>query len=777
MNLLLRSELRAIVRQPLSTTFAVLCVGIAVASISLIHHLSVEIVERFGEFVIEGDFDYVIDLDSNQESEYFELIRRWQSGELRGITNIVPVLEGSLELNGQQVNMIGFDPIAAGNFSQAVYTDRTQFQANLLLQDAVIAAGLDMQTGETIGSAKIVSAIESNSPYLLSDIPTAQKLLRRPGEIDLVWLRSEEIAGTRWDSLVPGLLSASNVSSDLPELSGYQVQPFEWWNPSKSMGDAIVFNLAMLSFLTLLVAGFIIVQTLQTSIRNREQQFKVIETLGVSDLEKRGLVLKQCLAYGFVGCLLGVLVSVIGVIWVTDHTITSVWSILNGVGILKAIVLGLATTSLVGLMISFKSKPVSPVVRHTAGFLTLCVMVWCFQDISGLLGASLLSVCLCILHVLYIAPLVTVGVSKCLSVLPTKSLRIQMILRGSLEIQHQVRFAINALSIAVATAIGIGLMLASFRTEFTQLLSQRLSVDLHLANAASANAGQLQDIQGVDQVIAYRRGKAQINGLPFELIAANIDRDEASRYGYPSALQDGILISETAARRYDLVQGANVELSVQGQPVRIVAISHIFKDYGEPQARAVVPSVLIQPDLLIQDRYGIIANDVDAVKNTLSQQFPTVQVVDNQDVRELAIRVFNMSFASAQVMVNVAILVAVFGMASAMLALQVKRLRDMQVLTLLGSHRVTLIADALWQNTTIGFIAVMTALPLGIAIAWNLCYLVNPRAYGWSFDLDWSTQAWLVPSLLGILAAIFASLEPLRRVISRLVNEPLPTTQ
>ena len=776
MNLLLKGELRALRAQPLSSTFIVLSLGIAVASVSLTHHLSLDIVERFGELAIQGDYDHVIELETKQESEYFNIVKRWQKGELIGVSHVVPVIQGSVSHRGQVVNLFGFDPIAAGNSLQIGGITVAGSRSSFLVSDTVIASGLDVQEGDFIGPARVLSVSDSTNPYLTADIPTAQKLMQQPNQIHSVWLRSDDQANHWWDNLLPGLLTAANFTLATPELSGYEVQPFDWWNPSRTMGDAIVFNLAMLSLLTLLVAGFIIVQTLQTNIRNREQQLRVLDTLGISDLEKRTLILAQCLAYGLVGSAVGFVLSVGLLALFTDQSLLSAAGSINPIGVIKGIALAVVATLLAGLLVGASGLTPNRMSKVVLGVLTAVLALWCFQHNSGLLGASLMSLCLCIAHVLVVAPLFTRMVVKGVSVIPIRSLRLQMVLRSSFESTAYIRTAINALSIAVATAIGIGLMLASFRSEFLLLLDQRLSIDLHLSNASQIKIEELLTLEGVEKVSAYRRGEGQINQFPFDIVGANIDVDEAVRYGHSESLVDSVLINETSALRYGLSEGEVGHLRVAGQEDEEVSIARVFKDYGEPRARVIVPNSLLPTSRLIQDRYSIKTQQPNAVKQAIGQKFPEVQVIDNQSVREIAVRIFNTSFASTQIMVHIAILVAVFGIACALIGMQTRRLRDMQVLTLLGTNRSSLVADVFAHNLVIGLLAVLAALPLGVAIAWNLCYQVNPRAYGWTFDLGWSTTAVLLPSLLGIVAAVLAGLEPLRRVIVRLVNEPLPTT-
>jgi putative ABC transport system permease protein len=55
------------------------------------------------------------------------------------------------------------------------------------------------------------------------------------------------------------------------------------------------------------------------------------------------------------------------------------------------------------------------------------------------------------------------------------------------------------------------------------------------------------------------------------------------------------------------------------------------------------------------------------------------------------------------------------------------------------------------------------ALPLGLAMAWTLCTVINPRSFGWTVDLHLAVSAWLPPLLLGLLAAVLTGALPAPR--------------
>ena len=771
MPLLLKSELRDIRRNSLNAIFVTISLSVGVMSVLVTHQLSLTIIDRLGDSGLDDSYDYVLYLAQQTEDEYFDVRQRWRSGEISGVTHVVPVLEGVLDVDGKVFNVLGYDPIATLP-SSGSSDGPLQADLRFLTEDSVIAIGTELREGDQIKDARVVGVAQGRTRQLIADIPTAQRLLDRRGQIDAVWLKTLQQAKPWWDRLVPGLMTATSTSAATLTFEEYEALPFEWWNPSEQLADAIVFNLGMLSLLTLLVAGFIVFQAMQSNIRNRESQVELFDVLGLSQTQQRALILLQCAFFGVVGCCFGVLVGVGLLAFLNDAPLLETWETLDTIGLWKAITLGMLAAAAVGIFVRKRSESTSPYVWTGATAITLCGIAYGFWDQSGLLGASLLSVCFCLLSIFCVTPFAIKCGVVFLRRIRTSSMLQRMNLRNALDTAKDIRLAINALSIAVATAIGIGLMLSSFRVEFTTLLDQRLINDLHLSDAVNFDAQTFALRDDVEAIRTYKRGPARINGIPVQLVATDMDAFERTRYGYEQIDLNGVFINEVAAAKHDFQVGDLISLDLANnlsQPLRIL---HVFKDHGEPNSRVIAPIELVQADRLVADRFSIDTSRPIDVRAALADQYPAIRVVDNDEIRQVAVQVFNASFATAQIMVNVAIFVAVIGMACALIGMQAKRLKEMRLLNMMGTSRMRLAWNAVVQNGLIGLFAVVVALPLSLAIAWNLCYFVNPRAYGWSFDLALSWQPILMPASLGVIAAICAGLEPMRRALSKVISQP-----
>ena len=130
------------------------------------------------------------------------------------------------------------------------------------------------------------------------------------------------------------------------------------------------------------------------------------------------------------------------------------------------------------------------------------------------------------------------------------------------------------------------------------------------------------------------------------------------------------------------------------------------------------------------------------------------------ELRALSLGIFDRSFAITYALEAIAILVALFGVASAWAAEGLARSREFGVLRHLGLRRRDVAA----------LFALEAAMQIGVAVGWGgllgaiiamiLIHRVNPQSFHWSMDLAWP---W---SLLGASAALLVGLGTLAAVLA-----------
>ena len=119
---------------------------------------------------------------------------------------------------------------------------------------------------------------------------------------------------------------------------------------------------------------------------------------------------------------------------------------------------------------------------------------------------------------------------------------------------------------------------------------------------------------------------------------------------------------------------------------------------------------------------------------------------------------FDQTFAITTVLITIAMLVATISMYIAVTAMRLNRRTSSRLLVTLGVNRLESVGMDFALGVGVGLIALLIALPLGMAFGWILCSVINPRAFGWTIELKLTLDAMATPMLLGLLAAIAAGL-------------------
>ena len=108
----------------------------------------------------------------------------------------------------------------------------------------------------------------------------------------------------------------------------------------------------------------------------------------------------------------------------------------------------------------------------------------------------------------------------------------------------------------------------------------------------------------------------------------------------------------------------------------------------------------------------------------------------------------------------VALAVASIGLYNALLGLKLNQGPTLELLRSMGVSEEERRSVQLWRAVGVGTTVLLVALPAGVVMAWLLCDVINPRAFGWSLNLSLSAGAILPPLLTGVLAIVVTSLLP-----------------
>ena len=654
-------------------------------------------------------------------------------------------------------------------------------------------------------------AVQLADDVLLVDLATAQEVLARPGVLSRIELEATDQAAhvAALDRVRAALPAGSELAAVGADAAG-----------ARALTRAFFTNLDALSLLALLVGGFMIYNTMAFLTVRRQGLFARLRALGVDRATIARQVAGEALLLGGLGGGFGALLGQ----WlarqlaptmtqtVADHyydtapLVTGFSPGLAGAGILLALV----TALLAALHPALQAAALAPArafaqatpgaaPRAAAGrgvraalLLVVAAALLLAYDTQALLpafaalGAGMLAAMLCMPALL---ALLLRGAERGLA----HQLRLpaRLALKSGRRNLGRIAVASAALMAATATSIGVGMMVASFRTAVDDWLTQLLRADYYLAAAGSQDADapidpdfatQVRALPGVDAIRLVRR-----------LDTSSAGRQHVTAYDLPPAAYAGfefvagdpitawpawadgaaVLVSEPHAWHHRPAPGARVTLATPRGPLEL-PVAGVYRDYGSERGTIAIAWPLYRQHwaddradgLGVYRAPSVAPSRVRTALEALCATIPALDVWSPADIRARSLAIFDRTFVITDLLTLIATVVAALGMFNALLALHLERAREYAVLRANGFERDELRRYLYAQTAWITSGTLLLAIPLGIAIASLLVAIINVRSFGWSMRLDWQVGAVALPVALAAGAAFAATLYPAARALA-----------
>ncbi len=361
--------------------------------------------------------------------------------------------------------------------------------------------------------------------------------------------------------------------------------------------------------------------------------------------------------------------------------------------------------------------------------------------------------------------------------------------RGVTTALSRTGVAAAALAVAVATVIGVGLMIGSFRGSVERWLEATLLADLYadVENwdvSASApldgELGELASITGVRGIslLQFTRLTTTVGEISVRAILPGpdgwgltiLDNGEGNPIERMVA-GEGVLVSETLAYRRELAAGDELTLPTSAG-AETFAVLGTYRAYNTDGGGITIPLSRYQAHW--QDRsldgIGIYLDDRadqaaarEAILALLETR-PDVRLRSTQAIRARSLEIFDQTFRITEVLRILAGLVAFLGLLSALLAIELDRGREIAVLRALGFTPHQIGTLSLTQTVLLGTAAGVLAIPLGIVMAGLLVEVINQRSFGWGMDLVIQPAPLALGLALAMAAALLAGIYPAWRM-------------
>ena len=730
---------------------------------------------------------------------------------------LAPVILDRVRVAGQpgRLRLVGLDIFAEGAF-RAALSDMIAGQRSLadwlsqpdaLTLSQSAADLLGVQTGDPLTlqyrghshTLKVFAIHPDRSlgsrDLLVVDIATAQAITGLDDAISHIDLILDDAALAWFDGRLPASLRLVSIAQ--------QTRGVE------RMSAAFELNLTAMSLLALLVGLFLIFNAMSLAIVQRRNLLGRLRALGVEAAELSRLVLGEALVLGLVGTLIGIALGVwlgqalTGIVAATVselyYDVTADAMQPDWASLAKATLLGVGGTLLASWLPARQAARTPPLTTLSraaleqatraqvtplallGGSTTLLGLGAAFNAPGGLvsgfaglfillLGAALLTPL-----ALHIAHLLLKGIARTgVWRLATRDLDRHL---------SRLSTATAALMVALAASVGVAVMVESMRGAVSDWLGQLLSADLYVAAQGFEDGAtlpapvveQAAHLPLVSAVSRYRNRRLQLPDGPVQLVAADLAARSRAGLGLLSAADSepwgmyergGILVSEPLAHRLGLRAGDTLRLPTPAGQTSF-EIAAVFRDYASEHGRVFMPLTAYRrywEDMRINtlalfsdspDRQALL----DAVRSRLSADHDLVFTAA-RDIYAESMAIFDRTFRITQVLRYLSLLVAFIGVLSALMALQLERRKEYAVLRALGMTRYQLARLVALQSVLLGLLAALLAIPTGLALAWVLTDAIQLRAFGWSMALQITAAPLLHTLILGLVAALLASLYP-----------------
>ncbi|MCP5450735.1 MAG: ABC transporter permease [Gammaproteobacteria bacterium] len=741
-----------------------------------------------------------------------------------GIRPAAPVVTGYLpraDHPGQLLQILGIDPFAEAPFRDLA-ADLTggdfDLRALLLNPNAALlpeALGSEVtlkRGGQrlTLRRAGTLRGVAFEG-LIVTDIATAQTLLGRDGRLDHI------------DLILPEGPAGEHLATELrawlpPDLR--LERPAERNQATADLSAAFSLNLTAMSLLALVVGMFLIYNAMTFSVVQRRALLGLLRALGVSRRELFAGVLGEALLLGLAGTLLGGMLGVwlgSGLVHLVTRSINDLYFTLSvreltiePWSLAKGAALGLLATLAAAWLPAREAADAPPgavlsrahletrwqaaLPRLLLAGLGLLAGGGLVLAVSHSLTAGFAGLFLLILGCALLTPPAMVGLVRLSRPLTTRlGLLARMANRDVARHLSRTGIAVAALMVAFSTTVGVGVMVDSFRGGVAIWIDDLLNADLYVASPAVEDGGDrsdvltpaalavLRDTPGVAAISTYRALKIELERRPVTLLA--VELAPASQTGYHLIAGDAdttwrlfqtgeaVLISEPLAYRRQLSAGDRITLSTAQGP-HSFAIAGVFLDYGSEHGRILLHRSGYErywhdPAVGSAAVFAAAGTDQTALRTRLRERLGPIQpllIRSNRDIQGITMDIFDRTFTITNVLRLLAILVAVVGVLSALLALQLERAREFAVLRATGMTAGEIGGLVSLQTGFMGATAGLLSLPTGLLLAAVLIFVINRRAFGWSLPFQVNPLLLLETLALAIGAALLAGLYPIWRM-------------
>jgi putative ABC transport system permease protein len=328
-------------------------------------------------------------------------------------------------------------------------------------------------------------------------------------------------------------------------------------------------------------------------------------------------------------------------------------------------------------------------------------------------------------------------------------------------------------------------MIGSFRQSLIWWMDTQIRGDLYVGKILEAEVPEafyeeIRKIEGLGGVHPYRNVQTLYRNTPISVSAVDASvLEKYARFGWlkggnenwEPVKRGGIIISESFSRRFGVKPGEIITLEGLQGPTGF-KVGAIFYDYTTEHGLVMIDrptflktfgdrtlnniGIFIDPD---NPRRGELLEEVR--KRAEARGLP---VLTGAQLHENILEVFDTTFAITRSMRAIAIVVAFFGIAGALLTLFIERSREFGIYRALGFSTGQVAKMTLMEGLGMGIVSFFLSIAVGTTLAILLIEVINIKSFNWTIFYYPEWQPYLLTGVTAILASIGAAAYPIWKV-------------
>ena len=595
--------------------------------------------------------------------------------------------------------------------------------------------------------------------------------------------------------------------------STYKVQTRDEVNKANSddIKQALnFFNYILLGFagVALFVGIFLILNTFSMLVAQRTRELALFRAMGANRRQVIGSVLVEALVIGLVASVIG-LAAGIGI----GYGLGTLFGHFGGANIdlvltipisavIASFAVGIGVTLIAALFPALRASRIPPIaaMRDAATPdkpLTRITLVGAVIFALGATGMGLSlfgsaslwfllgGVLLTFIGVALLTPIISRPVVSVLGRIFAWSVPGQLGRRNSARNPRRTAITAAALMVSIALVTGISTVLASATKSISDAVSNTVNAELIISGQQTgpqpptfdrSTLTKMEQLDGVDAVAAAAVGPAEVNGKSTFLAAIN-DAGAAQRLLGLKTKQGTIdkisanqlIVDEDTAKSAHLAVGDTVKVQLTKGGPSTYTISGIYKKndavngYIAPDATAAGFQVDAPSQAFVKVKDGASVDQVESQIKGLLADSPEVDVQNQSDFIKQVTGQFNTILKFIQILLALAILIAVLGIINTLALSVIERTRELGLLRAIGLRRSQTTRMITVESIVISVFGALLGIVVGIGFGAAIVQALKDQGFN-KFALPYGQiVTYLVLSVfVGVIAALLPALRAAR---------------